>query len=370
MFKMPRGAHRPDRRQLQGHGAVRRGGQVPRGVREGGGGLRPAGGDQGVILRYCVVVRASLGHVHFRGFLIPRYSIRTSGVISMAFLPYRIVNYQYCIILALSMVLLTGFLAIGCEMVQAADDDIDVSILDEINDTLLIPVGKPSIDLRVSIGDINCREYFIEYYSPFFLFSFPITENGNINANSSNDYQIDINRSAIPGYYNVTFKTIITMEENITRTLYFNKTFSYMLTLEILDVQFPSNYERTVQITINTHLFFNEISLIFNTDGDVGIAPEIITYTNLSQGIYQFNGTVYQWDIGYGSQEIGYKIVAFYDSQFFEIIEENVNVVILWEEEDQDEQKNTNWAIPLILFIFLCLINLLFYYLWKRGRNC
>ena len=234
----------------------------------------------------------------------------------------------------------------------------------------MIPVGKSSIDLRVSIGDINCREYSIEYYSPFFLFSYPITENGTINANSANDYQIDINRSAIPGCYNVTFKTIITMEENITRTLYFNKSLLYVSSLEILDVQFPSKYERTVQITIKTHLVFNEISLIFNTDGDVGIAPEIITYTNLSQGIYQFNGTVYQLDYGYGSQEIGFKIIAFYDSQFFEINEENVNVGILWEEEDQDEQKNMNWAIPFILFIILILINLLFYYLWKRGRNC
>lgn len=268
------------------------------------------------------------------------------------------------------MVLLTGFLAIGCEMIQAADDDIDVSILDEINNTLLIPVGKPSIDLRVSIGDINCREYFIEYYSPFFLFSFPITENRNINANSTNDYQIDINRSAIPGYYNVTFKTIITMEENITRTLYFNKSLLYVSSLEILDVQFPSKYERTVQITIKTHLVFNNISLMFNTDGDVGIDPEIITYTNLSQGIYQFKGTVYQLDYGYGSQEIGFKIIAFYDSQFFEIIEENVNVGILWEEEDQDEPKNTNWAFPFILLILLFVVNLFLYYRWKRGKNC
>ena len=35
LFKVPWGAERPDRGELQGHGAVRRGGKVPRGVRTG-----------------------------------------------------------------------------------------------------------------------------------------------------------------------------------------------------------------------------------------------------------------------------------------------------------------------------------------------
>ena len=111
-------------------------------------------------LHHRVTVRASLGHVHIRGFHIPGYSIRTSGVISMAFLPYRIVNNKYRIILALSMVLLAGFLAIGCEIVQAADDD-------------------PEVVLETTLGDITIQ---------LFLDECPITAGNFLNLTEDDFY--------------------------------------------------------------------------------------------------------------------------------------------------------------------------------------
>jgi hypothetical protein len=271
-------------------------------------------------------------------------------------------NMKYIL---LFIILFFTSISISC----LAEDDFDVLILDEINDTILIPVGKSSIDLRVSIGNIKCNEYSIEYNSPLFRFSYPIMENGTINSNSTHDYQIDINENSMPGYYNITFKAIVTMEGNPTSTLFFNKSLLYVLSLEILEVIYPSKYERTVQITIQTYLAFNEIIFIFNTDGDVGIDPEVITYTNLSQGLYKFNGTVYQMDIGYGNQEIGFKIMAYYDSQFFEIIEDNANVQIIWEEQDKDEQEMVDFKVLISLFILLLFVNLFWVYLWKRGKN-
>ena len=250
-----------------------------------------------------------------------------------------------------------------------ANDDFHISILGEQNNTTLIPVGKSSLDLRVSIGEINYSEYHVTYYSPLFLFSYPISENGNVHPNSSHDYQIDIDPSSDPGRYIITFIANITTKENISRTFFINKSISYVSSLVLLDVSLPSEHERDVQVSIRTYMFFDEISMVFNTDGDVGIDPKIITLYNLSQGTYQFNSTVHQIDIGYGNQEIGFKVIAFYNSQFFEIIEENVNVEILWEEEDQNDGGITNWATPFILIICLVLVNLYFLNYMKRGKK-
>ena len=179
---------------------------------------------------------------------------------------------------------------------------------------------------------------------------------------------VHLNASAPAGVYNIIIDLRYTQLSGDTVTKRYEYPLSYVEPLRITRIILPSNTSPGFIVDIETYVFLSELTMKFDSDGDIDLDEKRIERRNVPPGNYSFKTKVVQsYDMDGGQQEVAYHLVAINGSHIIELSEYNINVNVVW--KDYLGFSKTTWYIVLIIVVLLILIIVIYVRYLKRNRS-
>lgn len=242
---------------------------------------------------------------------------------------------------------------------------------DAYNGTNEAFVGEEGLNFVVT-WRVNILNWSYEL-SDYSLFEYEIYErNGGekIPGSRSTAY-VHLDPEASPGRYEIKILMNYTTSDGEEHNEEFPYVIDYIEVIEITNIVIPSGQTRTFRIDLQTHIEFSEISIRYDSDGDVKIDDDREVIKDVSPGTYTFRTTIGKGKTYPGDQqEVAYHIIAKQGDRRIELYEYNINVSITWSDETYFEQnKILIYVLILVGIIVAILLAFSYYFYLKRKRD-
>ena len=212
-------------------------------------------------------------------------------------------------------------------------------------------VGESSLEMTVIFGQ-NVTSWSIYIPTSLFTNNLGAIRSEPQRKGVSGSQHLPINQSAPVGDYNLTLFLNYTTEsqENVSKT--FNYPMHFKKSLKIKKITKPHFFGKTFSIEVQTFTTFSELTVFFDSDGDVDVEPESLVFHNLKPGNLTFKTKVKKGISFAGDrQELSYDIRGTTDNHKIRISEYNIAVSI-----SVEEIKDSNVCLSLTALLIICII--------------
>lgn len=180
----------------------------------------------------------------------------------------------------------------------------------------VVYVGEDAIKFTWEFGQ-NAHNYSTEVRSPLFLRPLkpcimPLFQT----AGSGGGTALEINPKAHLGLYKIIGFFNYTDDNEINISRQYNFTVELKKALAIRNIKVPEGKERIMSVDIETYIEFSELTVEFNTDGDIRVELEKISRHDLEPGSYNFKTSIFKDAVLVSEQqELGYRVIGYFDSR-------------------------------------------------------
>jgi hypothetical protein len=189
--------------------------------------------------------------------------------------------------------------------------------------------GERCVVLSIFFGQ-NCTDWSWDIQDPLFI-THPLTiTKERVEAGKGRIYAIDIDPGAAIGTYDFTVYLNYTTEGGDLVNNEYDFTLHMKKSLEMVDVHVTDGRDHKLWVSFETFQPFSNVTVVFDGDGDVGIADERIVLENVEVGVHKVSTTVFQDPEGWSAQEVGWAVTGVVDNRTIEKGEYNIDVDVNW----------------------------------------
>ncbi|MDG6224984.1 MAG: hypothetical protein QCI82_05670 [Candidatus Thermoplasmatota archaeon] len=164
-----------------------------------------------------------------------------------------------------------------------------------------------------------------------------------------------------------------TLNNNINITKTFNLVLFIYDSFYIEEITYPSENNPIFSLDVKFNISFDEVMVLFGSDGNIRIKNELIKLNNVSIGNYTFSTEIFI-DTNHSNndnQELSYDIISRIGNRSIQILKYNIPIKYSY----YDNNKNTdndhgdnNYIIYLILLLILILSIVIVLFVYKRRK--
>ena len=269
-------------------------------------------------------------------------------------------------------ILLAFLLVIFAIPTSVAEDDVVcfTAMVPEEPVTDVIYHGEQYLGLTYVFGH-NCSNWSIEVSSLLFGHSLGGLNREDVEAGKSIVSSIAVNPDASFGAYDVTVYFNYTNEENENISRSYDFTLHLVRSIVVRSVLLPEGNDHTLAVTFEAFQKFDNVTVLFHGNGDVGVTDEEIYLENVGIGKTTVSTTVYQLPDAFSSQKVGYHIIARLDNHIIEVTEHNTELNIDWDGSGGDPFSviNRTQQIIIISTMAVTLVAFNYYIFFHKKRK-
>lgn len=246
------------------------------------------------------------------------------------------------------------------------DEVVIFSDRENVKQTDFFLLGEKSLSLRITFGN-NCSNWRLRILdSPVLDSEIVDGTNSNINRGEVYYFPIKLNKTCIPGEYNLSINLTYKNQDNETVINIYDYPLECINAMSIESITLPTSSSKIFQIVINTNVTFDTFSLVFDGEGIIELSPISIFHENLESGLHTFSSNVTRnFNSSAGIQEVGWHLVAINGSRTIELGEKNIQVNVF----DDTDNDDSNSEIDLNVILLVILISLLILYNYFRFKS-
>jgi len=270
---------------------------------------------------------------------------------------------------ACSIVSLAMALVLSSGPVVRADDIVEFRApVPGASATDVVYKGEHDLILSIISGQ-NCSNLSVELSNPLFITQLRGIARERVTEGKKNSFSLEVNPDADIGIYSVTVFNNYTNDggEQISKVYRF--TIRHERSIELVRVQTPHGSDHSFTLSMETFQRFENLTVRFNGDGDIGFENETIALEDPEIGMINVSTTVVRDMGGYSAQEVGYYYAAVIDNRTIELWKYNIPVSVRWEANGSGDLDEPGGQRVVAMIAVLCAVLVLFNILWFLHRR-